>query len=92
METRRERLSALLPLNASELEFLRRLNDWGEIAPELITGDLTMQAIVREHPGLRWKALNVRQHRVLIELIQAHGPGAVAGHHGLRKARGGPDR
>ena len=61
----RERLSALLPLNAAELEFLRRLNDLGEIAPELITGDLTMQAIVREHPGLRWKALNVRQHRGL---------------------------
>jgi len=61
----RERLSALLPLSAAELEFLRRLNDLGEIAPELITGDLTMQAIVREHPGLRWKALNVRQHRGL---------------------------
>jgi len=61
----RERLSALLPLSAAELEFLRRLNDLGEIAPELITGDLTMQAIVREHPGLRWKALNVRQQRGL---------------------------
>jgi hypothetical protein len=41
------------------------LNDLGEITPELISGDLTLQAIVREHPGLKWKALNVRQHRGL---------------------------
>lgn len=61
----RERLSALLPLNDAELEFLRRLNDAGEIAPELIMGDSTMQAIVREHPGLKWKAVNVRRHRGL---------------------------
>jgi len=61
----RERLSALLPLNDAELEFLRRLNDAGQIAPELITGDAKMQAIVREHPGLKWKAVNVRKHRGL---------------------------
>jgi predicted nucleotidyltransferase component of viral defense system len=58
----RERLSLVLPLNDDELEFLRRLNDRGEIAPELLTDDPTMQATVREHPGLKWKALNVRKH------------------------------
>jgi hypothetical protein len=57
----RERLSVLLPLHGAELEFLRRLNDAGEISPELITGDSKMQAILREHPGLNWKALNVRR-------------------------------
>jgi len=55
-------ISALVPLAENEMEFIRRLNDAGEIAPELITGDEAMQAVIREHPGLRWKALNVRKH------------------------------
>lgn len=61
----RERLSVLLPLNEDELEFLDRLNDAGEIVPGLITKDPTLQATIREHPGLRWKALNVRRHHGL---------------------------
>lgn len=61
----RERLSALLPLRSEELEFLARLNDQGEIAPELLAADAEMQRLLRSHPGLRWKALNVRQHRRL---------------------------
>jgi len=59
----RNRLSVVLPLTHRELEFLRRLNDEGQISPELLTTDLAMQATVRQHPGLRWKALNVRKHR-----------------------------
>jgi hypothetical protein len=61
----RERLSLVLPLNEQELEFLRRLNDLGEIGSELLTTDPAMQATVREHPGLKWKALNVRKHHGL---------------------------
>jgi hypothetical protein len=61
----RERLSVLLPLKEAELEFLRRLNDQGEIAPELLTGDAGLQETIRLHPGLLWKALNVRKHREL---------------------------
>jgi len=61
----RERLSVLLPLNEAEIEFLRRLNDAGEIAPELLTADPAMQATLRDHPGLKWKAVNVRKHRGL---------------------------
>jgi hypothetical protein len=61
----RERLAILLPLNPPESEFLRRLNDKGEIAAELLTATPAMQTILREHPGLRWKALNVRKHRGL---------------------------
>jgi len=61
----RERLSLVLPLSEPELEFLGRLNDRGEIAPELLTSDPPMQATVREHPGLKWKALNVRKHHGL---------------------------
>jgi predicted nucleotidyltransferase component of viral defense system len=58
----RERLSLVLPLSNQELEFLRLLNDEGAIAPEFLTSDPAMQATVREHPGLKWKALNVRKH------------------------------
>ena len=62
VEECRERLSMILPMNDDELEFLRRLNDEGEIAPALLTDDARMQGIIRQHPGLRWKAQNVRQH------------------------------
>jgi predicted nucleotidyltransferase component of viral defense system len=61
----RERLSVVLPMNGDELEFLRRLNDEGEIAPELLTADANLQAIIGRHPMLQWKAINVRQHRGL---------------------------
>jgi predicted nucleotidyltransferase component of viral defense system len=61
----RERLALVLPLRDHETEFIRRLNDQGEIAPELITADPAMHATLREHPGLIWKALNVRMHRGL---------------------------
>jgi predicted nucleotidyltransferase component of viral defense system len=58
----RERLSMVLPLDKRELEFLRRLNDEGEVAADLLTSDPTMQVTVRNHPGLAWKSLNVRKH------------------------------
>lgn len=61
----RERLAVLLPLRAAEMAFLDRLNDRGEIVPELLTTEVEMQQLLRGHPGLRWKALNVRQHRGL---------------------------
>jgi hypothetical protein len=61
----RERLSLVLPLRDHELEFLRLLNDRGEIAADLLTADPAMLQIVQDHPGLKWKALNVRQHRGL---------------------------
>jgi hypothetical protein len=59
----RDLLGKVLPLTAEEQEFIARLNDRGEIAPELLTSDLTMQATIREHPALCWKTLNVRQYR-----------------------------
>jgi predicted nucleotidyltransferase component of viral defense system len=57
----RELMAAVLPLAQHELEFLERLNGAGDIAPELITEVPLMQAIIRDHPGLRWKALNVKR-------------------------------
>jgi hypothetical protein len=60
LETR-ELMAAVLPLAAHELEFLECLNGAGEIAPDLLTAEPAMQAIIREHPGLKWKALNVKK-------------------------------
>lgn len=57
----RERLAVVLPLRARELEFLERLNGAGDLAPMVLTDDAAMQAILRDHPGLKWKALNVRK-------------------------------
>jgi hypothetical protein len=54
-------MSAVLPLEAHELEFLERLNGAGNIAPELLTGNPAMQATIREQPGLKWKAMNVKK-------------------------------
>ncbi len=55
-------LEIVLPLAAHEREFLELLNDQGKIAAELLTGDTQLQDTLRAHPGLRWKALNVRRH------------------------------
>ena len=55
----RERLTVVLPLRNEEHEFLTLLNDRGQIAPDLLTGDETMKVTIREHPALLWKALNV---------------------------------
>lgn len=52
-------LSAVLPFTSGELAFLEQLNGAGEIAPELLTDDERLHVILRIHPGLRWKALNV---------------------------------
>lgn len=59
----RDLLRLVLPLTPPECEFLERLNGHGEIAPELLTANRAMQATIREHPALLWKADNVRQHR-----------------------------
>jgi predicted nucleotidyltransferase component of viral defense system len=63
----RDLLSAVLPMSATEIEFLDRLNDRGEIVPELLTDDSASRSTIRAHPGLRWKALNVRRHHGLAE-------------------------
>ena len=61
VEESRKLLAGLLPLTADEMEFLRLLNDDGKIRPEFLTSDEAMQSTIRAHPGLKWKALNVRK-------------------------------
>lgn len=56
----RELMSAVLPLAENEHGFLERLNGAGEIAPALLTQDPTLQARIQSHPGLLWKAKNVK--------------------------------
>ena len=63
VKTCRERMSLVLPLAKHEYEFIERLNTRGEIAPELLTSDHPMQDLIRDHPGLKWKALNARKNR-----------------------------
>ena len=57
----KEGLSAVLPFNEHEHEFLTRLFDYGEIESSLLTGDEEMITKIENHPGLLWKALNVRK-------------------------------
>ena len=54
-------LESLPPLTESEKEFLDRLLDYGEIEPVLLTEDTGLAARIRHHPGLEWKAINVRE-------------------------------
>lgn len=55
-------LSSLLPLEPPELAFLNALNDRGEILPALLTDDTQLQNRIQAHPGLQWKAINVKKH------------------------------
>lgn len=55
-------MSCVLPLDGHELEFLERLNGHGEIVPSLLTGEPEIQDVLAKHPGLNWKAQNVKQH------------------------------
>ena len=61
VEECRAGLSTVLPLQPNEREFLDRLLDHGEIEPSLLTKDEELAGRIRRHPGLEWKALNVRR-------------------------------
>lgn len=55
-------MAAVLPLEENEREFLELLNGTGEIVPALLTGDMALRAVLQQHPGLLWKAHNVKKH------------------------------
>ncbi len=54
-------LGAVLPFEENEREFLDSLLDQGEVKPSLLTADPELAERIRRHPGLEWKALNVRR-------------------------------
>jgi hypothetical protein len=57
----RRTISIVLPFTKNEREFLDHLLDRGEIYPSLITDDEEMMKKIQNHPGLQWKALNVKE-------------------------------
>ena len=59
----RNALESLLPFTESEKEFLDRLLDYGQIVPSLLTEDEGLAVRIGQHPGLEWKALNVREYK-----------------------------
>lgn len=59
----RERVGLVLPFEDREHEFLARVNEQGEITPELLTGDDGLAARIRQHPQLLWKVKHVRKYR-----------------------------
>jgi len=61
----RQALSALLPFNGAERQFLDLLLDKGEIDSTILTADETLQKRIQQQPLLEWKALNVRQYKRL---------------------------
>jgi len=58
----RQALSVLLPLTGEEIEFFTKINELGQIEPDLLTTDSGLQEIITRHPLLKWKAQNVRNH------------------------------
>lgn len=63
VEECRQGMGAVLPLHEAEMEFLDRLLENGEIMPELLSDNTSLQEAISKHPGLLWKALNVRNYR-----------------------------
>ena len=61
VEETRKSLSSLLPFSEAEKEFLDRLLDQGEVNHSLLTEDEYLSERIAQHPGLGWKAVNVRQ-------------------------------
>ena len=61
----RQNLTAVLPLDNAEKEFLDLLLDEARIDATLLTDDVELQRRIESHPLLQWKALNVRRHKGL---------------------------
>ena len=65
VEKCRQGLSAVLPFNDAEREFLDLLLEKGEIDATVLTPDASLQKRIQAQPLLQWKALNVRRHKGL---------------------------
>ena len=59
----RAALSAVLPLAENERAFLDLLLEHGQIDATLLTDDQDLKKRIATHPGLQWKAVNVREHK-----------------------------
>ena len=63
VEETRAALTVVLPFAAKEREFLDRTLDHGHMEPLLLTDDPELADRIVHHPGLLWKAQNVREFR-----------------------------
>lgn len=59
----REKLDIILPFSDSEKNFLKEVNFTGNIYPEMVSEDESMQMNIRNQPMLAWKCLNVKNYR-----------------------------
>jgi len=60
-------LGSVLSLREAEIAFLDALLNEGRIDASLLTDDPELIRRIEVHPGLQWKALNVRRHKGLSE-------------------------
>lgn len=60
LDETRALMSRVLPLEDHEREFIKRVNSTGEVSPELLTTDASMQDLIRGHAHLSWKTKNVK--------------------------------
>lgn len=61
VETCRDGLKLILPFQEHEIEFLSRLQQHGEIKPELISQDSELCDRILKHPLLRWRIMQLRK-------------------------------
>jgi hypothetical protein len=55
------------------MQFLNRVLDKGEIAPELLTADEDLHDRISRHPLLGWKAVNVKAYKKAFKYFDAQG-------------------
>lgn len=58
----KDNLAEIINFNGNELEFLKNIIEHGEITPELITQDDNLIGLIKKHPILLWKAMNVKKY------------------------------
>ncbi len=56
-------LAEVINFNASELEFLGRIIEQGDLVPELLTDDQNLIDLIKLNPAIQWKCLNIKQHK-----------------------------
>ncbi len=58
----RDSLAEIIDFTSNELQFLKNIIEHGEITPELLTADNNLMELIKRHPVLLWKAMNVREY------------------------------
>lgn len=59
-------LNVLFPFSQEELKFFDKLIEKGEIDPSLICTDEALITKIVDHPGLKWKAINVKKFNAIV--------------------------